>query len=63
MSTSEIIAELPRLSPAERAEVQAKLDELAGSDWQDGGELSDAHKQALDAALADNERSPDAWTR
>ncbi len=29
MSTAEIIAELPRLSPAELAEVQAKLKELA----------------------------------
>lgn len=60
MSTTEIIAVLPRLSPEERAEVQAKLDELAGNDWQDGGELSDADKQALDAALADDEQSPDA---
>ena len=29
MSKAEIIAELPRLSAEERAEVQAKLDELA----------------------------------
>ena len=29
MSKAEIIAELPRLSPQDRAEVQAKLDELA----------------------------------
>jgi hypothetical protein len=30
MSTAEIIAELPRLSAAELAQVQAKLRELAG---------------------------------
>lgn len=60
MSKAEIIAQLPRLSRAERAEVQAKLDELAGNDWHDGGELSDPDKQALDGALADYERSPDA---
>ena len=29
MSISESLAELPRLSPEDRAEVQAKLDELA----------------------------------
>jgi hypothetical protein len=28
MSISEILAELPRLSPEDRAEVQAKLDDL-----------------------------------
>ena len=60
MSKAEIIATLPRLSPEDRAEVQAKLDELAGEAWQDRGELSDAVKQALDAALADYEKSPDA---
>ena len=31
MGKIEIIAELPRLSPEERAEVRAKLDELAGA--------------------------------
>jgi putative addiction module component (TIGR02574 family) len=59
MSKAEIIAELPRLSPEERAEVQAKLDELAGEAWQDRGELSDADRQSLGAALAGYERSPD----
>jgi len=42
------------------AQVQAKLDELAGNAWQDRGELSEADKQALDAALAEYEKSPDA---
>jgi len=60
MGKSEIIAALPRLSPEERAEVQAKLDELAGQAWQDRGQLSDADKQALDATLAAYEKSPDA---
>jgi putative addiction module component (TIGR02574 family) len=60
MSKAEIIAELPRLSPEERAEVQAKLDELAAAAWQDGGELSAADKQSLGAALAGYEKSPDA---
>jgi len=60
MSTSEIIAELPRLSLKELAEIQAKLDELVADAWQDDGELSDADKLALDTALKDYEKSPDA---
>jgi hypothetical protein len=60
MSKSEIIAELPRLSPEELAEVQAKLDELVGASWQDRGELSDTDKRSLDAALTEYEKSPDA---
>jgi putative addiction module component (TIGR02574 family) len=61
MSKAEIIAELPRLSPQDRAEVQAKLDELAGQAWQDGAaELSDADKQALESTLAAYEQFPDA---
>jgi putative addiction module component (TIGR02574 family) len=60
MSKTEIIEQLSQLSPAELAEVQAKLDELAGTAWQDGGELSDADKEALDQTLAEYEKSPDA---
>jgi putative addiction module component (TIGR02574 family) len=60
MSKAEIIAQLPQLSPEDLAEVQAKLDELAGDAWQDRGELSEADKQALDATLKAYEASPDA---
>src|SRR6266498_3079150 len=60
MSKAQIIAELPRLSAQERAEVQAKLDELAGDAWLDRGELSDADKQMLNATLAAYEKSPDS---
>ena len=60
MSKTEILAELPRLQPAELAEVQAKLDELVGEVWIDGGELSAADKAALDAALADYQNNPNA---
>ena len=59
MSKGEILAELPHLSAEDLAEVQAKLDELAGQAWQDRGELSDADKQALDSTLAAYEQSPD----
>jgi putative addiction module component (TIGR02574 family) len=60
MGTADILAALPGLSPQDRAAVQAKLDELAGTAWQDGGELDDADKQQLDAALAEYQQSPDA---
>lgn len=60
MSKAEIIAELPNLSPEDLAEVQAKLDELAGAAWQDRGELSNADKEALDLALAAYDKSPGA---
>ena len=56
----EILAELSNLKASELAEVQAKLDELAGSRWIDGGELSDADKAALDAELLAYEKNPDA---
>jgi hypothetical protein len=60
MSKAEIIAQLPHLSPDDRAEVQAKLDELAGTAWQDRGELSDDDKKILDGTLTAYESSPDA---
>lgn len=60
MSTSQILETLPHLTARERAEIQAKLDELAGNEWQDNGELSEADKRALDGTLADYANSPDA---
>jgi putative addiction module component (TIGR02574 family) len=60
MGKAEIIAALAELSPEDLSEVQAKLDELAADAWQDRGELSDADKRVLDAAIEDYERDPDA---
>jgi hypothetical protein len=60
MSKAEILAELPKLKADELAEVQAKLDELFGKVWLDGGELSDADKTTLDAALANYQKNPEA---
>ncbi len=51
MSKTEIIAELPRLSLHELAEIQGKLDELVGDAWADRGELSDGDKSSLDAEI------------
>jgi hypothetical protein len=60
MGKTEIIAALPHLTVEERAEIQAKLDELAGDAWVDGNELSNADRQALDAALSSYHQTPDA---
>jgi hypothetical protein len=60
MSKAEILAELPHLTAEELAEVQAKLDELAGHAWQDHGELTPADKEALGEAIAAYEKSPDS---
>src|ERR1700678_3978378 len=59
MSKTEILADLLNLKPEELAEVQAKLDELAGEFWLDDGELTPTDKFALDAALADYQNNPD----
>jgi hypothetical protein len=60
MGKAEILAALPRLSLEERAEVQAKLDELAGDTWQDRDELSESDKDTLDQTLAAYHKAPDA---
>ncbi len=60
MSKAEILTELPKLRLEELAEVQAKLDELTAGKWLDGGELTDADKEALDGALTDYENGPEA---
>jgi putative addiction module component (TIGR02574 family) len=60
MGKTEIIAALGQLTPEDRAEVQAKLDELAGEAWQDGGELSAADKQTLNSSISAYEEAPNA---
>jgi len=61
MSKSEILAELPKLAPEERAEVRAKLAELDGTAWLDAADpLTAAEKALLDARLAAYEKDPDA---
>ena len=43
MSKTEILAELPKLTPAERQEIRLKLARLDGEEWLDGAEpLTDA---------------------
>jgi putative addiction module component (TIGR02574 family) len=61
MSKAEILAELPKLTPAEREEIQVRLDQLAGMGWLDGGELTDEEKQLLDSRLDECERNPSSF--
>ena len=60
MSKAEILAELPKLSPEDRAEIQAKLEELAGDGWLDADDpLTDEQKALLEARLDDLENHPE----
>jgi putative addiction module component (TIGR02574 family) len=61
MSKAEIIEELPKLTPEDRSEVQARLDELAGQGWLDNGELTDEEKHLLDSRLDQCERNPSTF--
>ena len=58
MSKAEIIEALPRLTTEERSEIQARLDELAGEGWLDGGELTNQEKLLLNSRLDECERNP-----
>ena len=60
MSKAEILSELPKLTADELAEIQAKLDELAGETWLDGGELTPDERTALDVTLAAYHRDPNS---
>jgi len=61
MSKADILAELPKLTPAERQEVRLKLARLDGDEWLDADDpLTDAEKALLDARLAAYEKDPDA---
>jgi putative addiction module component (TIGR02574 family) len=61
MSKAQILAELPKLTPAERQEVRLKLTQLDGEEWLDTNEpLTNTEKALLDARLAAYEKDPDA---
>jgi putative addiction module component (TIGR02574 family) len=61
MSKADILAELPRLTPADRQEIRLTLAKLDGEAWLDEAEaLTDAEKALLDARLAAYAKDPDA---
>ena len=56
-----MLAELPKLSPEDRAEIQAKLKELAGEGWLDADDpLTEAEKALIEARIEEHERNPAA---
>lgn len=59
MSKAEIVAELPKLTPAERDEVRLKLAEMDGQDWLDEDDpLTESEKALLEARFAAHEADP-----
>jgi len=60
MSKTEILEELPKLTPEEREEIRLKLIELDGNEWLDSDDpLSDKEKALLEARLDDLEKHPE----
>ena len=61
MSKTEILEELPKLTPEDRYEIRLKLAELDGDGWLDDDDpLTDDEKALLEARLAAYEKDPDA---
>jgi putative addiction module component (TIGR02574 family) len=60
MSKTEILEQLPKLTPDERFEIRVKLAELDGDRWLDDDDpLTDEQKALLDARLADMQAHPE----
>ena len=61
MSKTEILEELPNLTPDERFEIRVKLAELDGDRWLDDDDpLTNEQKALLDARLTEMEKNPKA---
>ena len=59
MSKTEILQELPRLTPEERDEIRLKLAEIDGDRWLDDDDpLTDDEKALIEARIAAHERNP-----
>jgi putative addiction module component (TIGR02574 family) len=59
MVKTEILEALPKLSPEERQEIRAKLNELDEAECLDEGELTDQEKAIIEARLDEYERNPE----
>jgi hypothetical protein len=58
MSKTEILQELPQLTPEERQEVRQRLAELDQDDWLDAGALTNAEKALIEERFRDLEANP-----
>lgn len=61
MSKTEILAELPKLTPEERQEVRELLAQIDRTDWLDDGELMDQEKSLINARIDECERNPHSF--
>ncbi len=62
MSKAEILAELPKLTPAELTEIQSRIEDLAayGPDgWRTDSDLTEAEKRLIEARLDDLDQHPE----
>jgi putative addiction module component (TIGR02574 family) len=57
---TEILEALPKLSPEERREIRAKLNELDEEEWLDDGELTEQEKAIIEARLDEYENKLEA---
>jgi hypothetical protein len=55
----EILEALPELSPEERREIRAKLNELDDEACPDDGEISEREKAIIEARLDEYDQSPE----
>ncbi|MCZ7637725.1 MAG: hypothetical protein M5U12_17825 [Verrucomicrobia bacterium] len=58
MSKTEILQELPQLTPGERQEIRERLAELDQDDWLDAGALTSAEKTLIEERFRDLEANP-----
>jgi hypothetical protein len=59
MSKAEILEELPRLQADDLAEIQARIEELAGDGWLDTDDpLTDEDKALIEARIEEHDKNP-----
>jgi hypothetical protein len=56
---TEILVALPKPGSEERLEIRAKLNELDGDEWLDGGQLSEQEKAIIQVRLEEYENNPE----
>ena len=59
MIKADILEALSKLSPEERREIRAKLNQLDDEEWFDNGELSEQEKAIIEARLDEYDRNPE----
>jgi putative addiction module component (TIGR02574 family) len=60
MSFTEVLAELPKLTPKQRDLVRIRLAGLTGEDWMDDGELAPEQQSLIEQRIQEHEQNPTA---